>query len=287
MPQIFEHTRCLIAHGGAAIRSSIKAALQSIGFRTLAEVDTFPALLDAMAKDTFDLLITGTELDRQETGMLIRRMRNQQVGSNPFPVVITLLAQADPDLVRRVIDSGADDLLLSPISADQLTSRLDKLLQTRKPFVVTYDYVGPDRRTKARAFNTRTASLLPVPNPLKATALNPRMKAVIDMCVDRLNQLKIERCAAQLEWLTNRPDETGCDVAAMQAVIGEMMRRTEGDGNCFAPLIPSLTALQEQVAALGKTSLGKSQISRLNDLAKDVWRAHLDCQPAENVAQGG
>ena len=60
----------------------------------------------------------------------------------------------DQGLIGRVIDFGADDLLLRPFSATLLESRIRVHAERRKDFVTTSDYVGPDRRRdQARTSN--------------------------------------------------------------------------------------------------------------------------------------
>ena len=41
--------------------------------------------------------------------------------------------------------ADSDDLLLMPVAPAQVMTRIDNLMQGRKPFIVTHDYIGPDR----------------------------------------------------------------------------------------------------------------------------------------------
>lgn len=200
---------------------------------------------DLIEQEAVDLLITSSELEGNDTGFLVAEMRNQRLGRNPFPVVITLLANAEPDYVKKVIDSGADDLVLTPVQPDQLILRIEKLTRTRKPFVVTHDYTGPDRRTKARAFETHSAPMLEVPNPLKFRAEavgmdSTRLNRTIAETAITLNRMKIERYAVQIDWLVTHihasiRDGVTTDPAALSpytgrlsAVADDMIRRMRG-----------------------------------------------------------
>lgn len=69
---------------------------------------------------------------------------------DPFTPIIAVLSEASPGTVRRGVDSGADDLLIHPWSEGYLDQRLQNIIHNRKPFVVTSDYVGPDRRSVRR-----------------------------------------------------------------------------------------------------------------------------------------
>ena len=73
-----------------------------------------------------------------------------------------------PELVRKFIDSGADDLIPKPISASRMIERIKLLIKSRKSFVVTTDYVGPERRKPSDREDTLPG--VEVPNPLRAKA---------------------------------------------------------------------------------------------------------------------
>lgn len=227
------------------IRTGLRGALFSIGFRTISETASFIKLHDLIEQDAIDLLITSSELEGNDTGFLISEMRGQRLGPNPFLVVITLLASAEPEYVKKVIDSGADDLLLTPVQPDQLIMRIEKLTRIRKPFVVTHDYTGPDRRTKARAFETHSAPMLEVPNPLKfraeASSLDgTRLNRLVSESGVTLNRIKIERYAVQIDWLVTHihatiRDGVGADTGALAPYTGklsivaeDMVRRMRG-----------------------------------------------------------
>ncbi len=234
-----------------------------------------------LEQDAADLVITASVLEDNDTGFLIQEMRHQRLGPNPFIIVIMLLADADPDSVRKAIDSGTDDLLLMPVSPEQVFGRIEKLAKARKPFVVTHDYIGPDRRTKTRQFENSAPSL-PAPNLLKA-----RMQAGMDGTRQgvhvrdgamTVNRMKIERDIVQMNWLANHvgaiirdgsqdaslPDYAGHLVAAAEDVI----RRTRN-----APAETDLSAATELLDLARRleadpAQIGFSDLQKLADLPK-------------------
>jgi DNA-binding response OmpR family regulator len=268
----------------------LKGALYSIGFRAIAETASFIKLHDLIEQDAIDLLVTSSELEDNDVGFLISEMRNHRLGSNPFLVVITLLANAEPEYVKRVIDSGCDDLLLTPVQPDQLILRIQKLTRTRKPFVVTHDYTGPDRRTKARSFAQQSAPLLEVPNPLKVRAEtsgldSTRLNRMIAEGAVTMNRLKIERYAVQIEWLVTHihasiRDGVGATAEALPphtsklvVVASDMIKRLEGTpaASHIAPvaeLLLTAKRLDEDPA-----QVPFAEMERLNTLAKIIARS--------------
>ena len=83
------------------------------------------------------MLICGTEFpDGDACGKFIAAIRHSEIGANPFIPVIATTWDPTPELVRKIIDSGADDLVVKPISVGHLLERVQSLVYKRKPFVV-------------------------------------------------------------------------------------------------------------------------------------------------------
>lgn len=48
--------------------------------------------------------------------------------------------------MKQAIDCGVDDVIIRPFSTAFAEERIRTLVKARKPFIVTSDYIGPDRR---------------------------------------------------------------------------------------------------------------------------------------------
>lgn len=290
MAQSFENVRLLIADPSPMVRTGLRGALFSIGFRNITETGSFIKLHDLIEQDAIDLLISSSELEGNDTGFLVSEMRNQRLGPNPFLVVIALLANAEPDYVKKVIDSGADDLLLTPIQPDQLILRIEKLIRSRKPFVVTHDYTGPDRRTKARAFETHSAPMVEVPNPLKfraeATNLDgTRLNRSVAETAITMNRIKIERYAVQIDWLvthihatirdgvTTDPATLAPYTGKLSAVAEDMLRRMRGTASeSFSPPVEDLLNTARRLE-IDPVMVPFAELERLTTLSRTIGRS--------------
>lgn len=289
MAQSFENVRLVIADPSPMVRTGLRGALFSIGFRTITETASFIKLHDLIEQDAIDLLVLSSELENNDTGFLISEMRNQRLGTNPFLVVITLLANAEPDYVKRVIDSGADDLLLTPVQPDQMILRIEKLTRGRKPFVVTHDYTGPDRRTKARAFETHSAPMLEVPNPLKfrfetSGMDSTRLNRMVAESGTTLNRIKIERYAVQIDWLVTHIHATIRDgvvdpvallpyTAKLSAVAEDMVRRMHGTAaEMFTGPVSELLVTAKKLE-LDPATVPFAEMERLTTLSRNISRS--------------
>lgn len=283
----YENVRLVIADPSPLVRSGLKAAMFSVGFRSISDTAHFLKLHDLLAGDAIDLLITASEVENNDVGFLIREMRDQRLGTNPFVLAMVLLANSDPDSVRRIIDSGADDLLLTPVAPDQLMARVEKLARARKPFVVTHDYTGPDRRTKQRAFTGQRAAVVEVPNPLKARLTDgldgTRLARLISDTAAQVNRIKVERYAVQLNWLVNHIHASVRDDLGEAKLIAEhthrlvtvaedMQRRARG-----TPAEAVCDQVQEVLAVAHRLvghpdGVAFGELERLAELAKSVGR---------------
>lgn len=203
----FDEISLLIADAGGGIRSEIKSILHYEGFREISEADTLPQVEEQIDEGAVDLLIIDSALPGGAVGDLIYRVRQYQLGTNPFIVVITMALDPSRDEIMQIIDSGSDDLLLKPISAGILKDRVNYLINDRKKFVVTSDYIGPTRRAQHRE-GTVEIPEFEVPNPLQAKAMGEMDDEFFQQEVDRfstiLNEQKMERNAVQIAYLVDR-----------------------------------------------------------------------------------
>ena len=100
---------------------------------------------------------------------MIQQLRQGAAGYNPFIVIIVTAWEKSIALITRVVNSGADDLLLRPFSTALLGARIEAHIERRKGFVITTDYVGPDRRQRCRP-RRQDVEMFDPPNSLKMKA---------------------------------------------------------------------------------------------------------------------
>ena len=96
-------------------------------------------------------------------------MRAGDVGKNPFVVIMATAWKRSDEIIREAIDAGVDDLLIQPLSSDRVIDRIGYQVRARKQFIVTTDYIGPDRRNDVqREQDTKDGfEAMDVPNTLR------------------------------------------------------------------------------------------------------------------------
>ena len=135
------------AMGRSVLRTAL-AAFEITNIEEWNEVKTDP--MDLVALAGFDLIIANIDDGDDAAAALLRNLRTGAIPGNPFvPAIITCNSSLAPT-VRAAVDAGADVVVLKPYSLKQIMDPVAALVDRRRPFIVTSDYVGPERRAAAR-----------------------------------------------------------------------------------------------------------------------------------------
>jgi hypothetical protein len=273
----FENVRVALALPSKEMISQVGQSLRANGLRRCFAVFGIEALRAHLAGGDVDLLITVPELEGSDVARVVQDLRHGKVGDDLFTIIITLLENASPASVQWVVESGTDDLLLFSTFADQLGERLDNFVLGRKPFVVTHDYVGPDRRPSHPKFSA-SAPRLEVPNPVRwqvvANSESTSYKQLVRDARDRINVHKIKSYGGQLVFLADRiikayaaePGRKAIapDVGNLDSVAHDLVARMSGTKYTEADeLVKSLQAL----------------CARLNRQDRDIKPAEVEILP--------
>jgi len=187
--------------------TSLRQSLTDLDFREIRTGSSIHDIEQSLETRPPDLLITDSDLADGDVCALIRDIRNHRIGTNPFMSIIITTWKPSESLVRRVVESGADDLLVQPASRGQLRSRIDGLTFNRKPFIITARYIGPDRRNLTRS-EKLAGTAVNVPNLLLAKASGDRdageLQRAVDAAVSSVNKNKLSRNAIHIGTLVKQ-----------------------------------------------------------------------------------
>ena len=230
----------LLADGDAYMRQSFRNALTNDGYRDIRAISRLSLLTEILNTTAADLLILDVDMPDGDATALVRDIRSGKVGRNPFIAIIVTSWQSDRYLVRRVIDSGADTLLVKPLAPAQLFSRIENIVCERSQFVVTADYLGPDRRDR---LNTAGPTRYQVPNTLKdklegrqidLEALNLEIASLMA----EMNETRLVRASYQIAFLVGMvinafeadtiTDETKAHLGRILSIAGDAVPRLGG-----------------------------------------------------------
>jgi DNA-binding NarL/FixJ family response regulator len=152
-------------------RRVLRSALGSFDISRIEEWNEVNTDAAATARlPEFDLIIANIDQANDSAAALLRGLRNGSIPGNPFVPMIVTCNSSTATTVRAAVDCGADAVVLKPYSLQQIMDPILALVDRRRPFVVTSDYVGPERRTSQR--DGQVIDQILVPNPLAAKVLN-------------------------------------------------------------------------------------------------------------------
>ena len=238
----YETTDVAIYDPVASHRNATRAAMFTLGFRNIETAPTIEAFNEIIWKSSPDLALCEAQGADAALCEMIQDLRQGHSGhTNPFLVIIVTAWEKNHDLVSRVLNSGADDLLLRPFSVNILRSRIDTHVERRKNFVITHDYIGPDRRSDPN--RASTVEPFHPPNSLKMKAkdglslqeVQVRLVRELRAAKETLNTEKLRRDAFQIciLWrLLQEPDDPACPthlakLATMTQSVAKRCRMTE------------------------------------------------------------
>ena len=281
------------------IRQGLKGALFTQGFREILDSDKLSVIREAVNENKVDLLICDAMLPDGDACQLTHDIRHNKIGTNPFIVIITLIDEPDRDLVMKVINSGSDDVVLKPFSPAKLIERVKHLSRNRKRFVVTTDYIGPNRRDGEE---TREGEVIPeidVPNPVKVKAElkadSDALQRAVDAVARVINEQKMGRHAIQIDYLVNRiipryeaddVDSTVIeDLEQLLIVSQDIGRRMKGTPHAHVnDLCQSMVSVTTSIRDQPQTPDAKD-LQLLPELARAITRAFGPTDDAANLAR--
>lgn len=148
------------------MRRLIRTALQGLNQVEYEEYRDFASLENDLAFAWPDLILLDMDLPGGDVCELVRRIRYNEYGTNPFVPIVATTWGTNRNSIRKIIDTGVDSVLVKPLSAGGIVKYVDMLTKSRKSFVVTSSYIGPDRRTGAE--RDSKVPLMEVPNTFRS-----------------------------------------------------------------------------------------------------------------------
>ena len=232
-----EDAKVLVVDSQLHTRRLLKDALHMIGFRKMDDIGKLEDLAGAVEVFEPDLIMIDIDEQTKFVCRSIKEIRNKKLGSNPFVAIVALTWQPEEKAIGAVLAAGTDDVVMKPVSPKILRDRVTNLIKNRKDFVVTSEYVGPDRRSGDREPSENDLPTVAVPNSLRYATTKDESAAVDDdavaatmrsLCVQKIYRLAtdISGIAAELhEQRLDKPELPLPDAAVSK--IGRILQDIE------------------------------------------------------------
>jgi CheY-like chemotaxis protein len=287
----FDAVDTLIYDPVSANRTATRAALYSLGFRRTETVPTLENFVARIQKSPPDLALCEAQGATDELCEAIQLLRQGGAGHNPFIVVIVTAWEKNDGLIRRVVSSGADDLLLRPFSTALLGQRIEAHIERRKGFVITAEYVGPDRRKEAG--RAPDAELFSPPNSLKMKAkdrmppeavtklLDTELKTACEMLQsEKLRRDSFQACVLWRLLQDALPSRGApAELGQMVALAASIERRSR-DGE----IMPAVEWCEQLAAACEGLKLGVDRNASMHLLGHAALSLHQVFHPETSAA---
>lgn len=253
----FAHAEALVFDPVQANRLAARTALSSAGFGRVVAQSDIESFSREWAAEPFDLLLADVTDYPEKVFELVRSIRDGRVGKNPFVHVVLTAWRLEGDLIKQALNCGADDLVTRPFSVDSIRARIRSHVEGRKPFVVTADYVGPDRR---REPPRNSPQLMQVPNVLLAKAVGAAKAGAA-----ALEEVKLVQKRVEAERMRRGAFKIACswhmlnDALQAQQPLEAELERVDAATKDLAQRLTAtpLKAAQQAVASL-QTEIGKA-----------------------------
>jgi DNA-binding response OmpR family regulator len=261
----------LMGEGNLSVRIALKSLLQAEGFSSIfdvPDVGTLRVILEEK-REPPDVVILDADLEDDNPCDLVRSIRHGKLGRNPFLTVVMTTSIASNERVRAIVESGADGLLLKPISPSAVMERLAGLVRQRKPFIVTSAYIGPDRR-KDPSRGPSSIPLFDVPNTLRAKAEGKParledLEQTIALAQKAIDEEKRRRDAFQITFLAGlivsgtpglNDDDTNRDyLESLIDACADLLERISGTPFArLAEICTELRNLAQRMVSTGRVS---------------------------------
>ena len=158
-PSTMAEVVALVAERDAQALAELRQILSRAGIRKIHAFGDLESCRNLIHTVSPDIIIHGDDL-AQDVFDFVRDIRHSKIGLNPFVLITTLIVPEHVAAVKLAMQAGTDDIIVKPVKAEQLLNRLRRITVSRQSFVVTSDYLGPDRRLKARPSQIRRIAVL-------------------------------------------------------------------------------------------------------------------------------
>ena len=144
----FEKLKALIVEDNAHMRSLLRALLNSVGIRDIAEAAHGGAALQLLRERKSDLVLSDLAMKPMDGLAFTRQVRNADASPNPFVPIIMITGHTEKHRVEAARDAGVTEFLAKPITAANLFARIAEIVERPRAFVRCESYFGPDRRRR-------------------------------------------------------------------------------------------------------------------------------------------
>lgn len=142
--------RILVVDDHRFARQLMRSLLGVLGCTRITEAIDGEDAWNIIQEDPPDLVIADWEMEPVNGFELIKRIRTDPTSADPFLPFIMVSAYSEANRIVSARDTGINEFVMKPVSAQALFSRLNAVIEHPRRYVRSGEYFGPDRRRKAK-----------------------------------------------------------------------------------------------------------------------------------------
>ena len=137
----------LLVEDHANMRNLWRTILLGFGVRKVHETSEALEAIDILRVEQVDVAFVDHILPDISGAEMVRMVRFSQDYFCHIPV-IACTADTRRSTIRELVNSGVDEVLAKPVSAEQAWRKMVSVVNRRRSFIQTTIYLGPDRRRR-------------------------------------------------------------------------------------------------------------------------------------------
>jgi len=150
LPLNFSRLHLLIVDDNEFMRDLYRQLLEAIGFRAehVTEASDGGEALGYLDHHDVDVVICDLNMKPMNGKQFTHHVRNSPKSPDPYLPIIVCTGHAELIHIADARDAGANEILRKPVSAGSLYARIQAVIEAPRPFILSQNFVGPDRRRR-------------------------------------------------------------------------------------------------------------------------------------------
>jgi CheY-like chemotaxis protein len=146
----FSSHRVLILGGKTHTVTLLRSIMNIIGLTRITLVEDKGRALELLSMEHFTSVFFDPRICGLDGMHFAAAARRQDGMLNPMIPIFALQDRARRRDVEKARDAGVTDVITAPISPRTLMTKLQTAVSAPRPFIVSSQFFGPDRRSRAR-----------------------------------------------------------------------------------------------------------------------------------------
>lgn len=148
----FEGITILIIEENSALMSLTSDILKIFGVGNIVSAKDGEEGFKRFVDYNPDIIITELSLNKLDGPEMIEKIRTHPHAPNPYVPVIVVTAFSELRRIESARDAGVNEIMTKPFTARDLYARIAHVIEHPRKFVITNDFLGPDRRRRRDTF---------------------------------------------------------------------------------------------------------------------------------------